>query len=908
MRRVALLVGCLAVAGLACWAAAPLARAYEPPEPLTFADPIGDAVAPEGGGPAGPDITSVTVSQPDSGTLRLVLTFADPLVLRETAPVVEDGVRVMLGHQLGSQSFENFAAWVGAADPSRVLLTDLSKPWRPGSVFTGGSAQVDGRTLTLTIEPGLLRARTRSDRPVDPGLPLTVSVRTSLGWAIRRAPRRFRRRPTSAMSHRIPTSRSRSRGPGLRGPPCSRVRCLRAPPEQRHSPRLSCWAPTRWPRIRVGWQSSGRTPRRSPRSSGSSRMLSYSAQAADGRRSLVAVALVMAVLSASGCQSGPGLSRAAAASAPQRVASFGPSFSGMAADGAGVLWWSGGSVSRFDPATGALRTFTADDDPAFAMQQRTVTSVLGGVWLLESGRVRRFDGERFFPALPTPVEFCQLAEGGEGACSASACRPRADCPRLPLVPERLGARWSRAGRGGRCPELLGVETSGGLWFQQYGVINGLAHWDAGTWTTYDEAGGMPLGWGPVALAGGGGVWVGGEGGVARLPQGQWTPTADSGLAWVVSMVEVGGALWMAGRARDPWSPIEQGDSNPVLVARWTAAGGSDTDRRAGWTCSSPTWGRNCPWPPRAAGSGRRAPRVSSASTAPGGPRCLRPWRRPMRSGCWWRLGAKPGSSTGACRGGSRAAGGRRPRLTAGPGNPVVDLAQGPRGSLWAASRSRLLRFDGTRWRGVADLARLTGMPPGDAGFASIAVAPDGAVWAMTDGGRLVRVGQGVSVPQPGPAQYGDLQIATDGTVWASSWGAAGGVSVRGADGRWAPESPWPGDEAAQGCTADLAVAPRGVWAVRRCWTPWESEAAELAQFDGSRWTLHHDADGRPFGSIAEMAVTSQGSLIVASESGLLARDTAGWTGFSPDSYGSVAVAPDGVLWLADATGVYRYRP
>jgi ligand-binding sensor domain-containing protein len=101
-----------------------------------------------------------------------------------------------------------------------------------------------------------------------------------------------------------------------------------------------------------------------------------------------------------------------------------------------------------------------------------------------------------------------------------------------------------------------------------------------------------------------------------------------------------------------------------------------------------------------------------------------------------------------------------------------------------------------------------------------------------------------------------------------------------------------------------------VWAIRQCWdrVAGEEVAAELAQFDGARWTVYTDADGRAFGSIAGAAVTSQGSLIVASESGLLAHDTAGWTRLLPDSYASVAVGPDDALWLTDPSGIYRYVP
>jgi len=173
----------LGAAAMVCLAAAPLARSFTPPEPLTITDPIGDVAIASGGRQPGPDIESVTLSQPDEGTLRVAVAFADPLLLREKAPVVEDGVRLMFGHPITGGSYQSLAAWVGAADPSRVLLTDLAQPWHPGSVATAGSARVDGTVLTIDLSTEALRSRTRAGQPVDPDLPLTWSVHTSLGWA-----------------------------------------------------------------------------------------------------------------------------------------------------------------------------------------------------------------------------------------------------------------------------------------------------------------------------------------------------------------------------------------------------------------------------------------------------------------------------------------------------------------------------------------------------------------------------------------------------------------------------------------------------------------------------------------------------------------------------------------------------
>lgn len=652
-------------------------------------------------------------------------------------------------------------------------------------------------------------------------------------------------------------------------------------------------------------------------------MWSCSARVADRRGSLVAAALVAAGLVLTGCHARPtpplGVAEGAAPSEPERVASFGPSFSGLAADGLGALWWAGPGVSRFDPATGVLRNFTAADDAAFATQWRTVPSVHGGVWLLESGRVRRFDGERFATALPTPGDFCQLTEGGDGALLGASCDSSGV---VRGVYRWADGSWQPvgldlAGRGGSLA-LLGADPSGGLWFrwsQWSGAGDAFVHWDDGTWQVYDAAHGLPLGVVTVALAAGGGVWVAAEGALVRLAHGAWTPpTPDSGLADVSSMVEAEGSLWVAGTAKDAWSTTQRGEAAPVLVARWDGTSWTRYGPRSGLDlCASHdicgvslTGAGGQVWATGRAGlfrlDGDRWTNVLPAVAPTFAQRMVvtgpdEAWV--VDSGALWRLEGGRWSQS--------------PRVGL-VGNGVRDVAEGLDGTLWAATASGLARLGGTRWRDVADVVTLTGSAANMAGFSSVDVAPDGAVWALMDDGGVVRIGDGVSVPQPPLIGGGDLQVAADGTVWArgSGWGgpdAAGGLNWRGPDGRWMPEYPWGKDTATQDCGDELAVAQREVWAIRRCWGgPGTAERAELAQFDGRHWTVYHDAVGRAFGSIAGMAVTSQGSLIVAAESGLLAHDTAGWTVLLPDSYASVAVGPDDALWLTDPSGIYRYVP
>ena len=326
--------------------------------------------------------------------------------------------------------------------------------------------------------------------------------------------------------------------------------------------------------------------------------------------------------------------------------------------------------------------------------------------------------------------------------------------------------------------------------------------------------------------------------MVRFAQGGWTPPIpDSGLTYVASMAEAGGTLWVAGTEQDPWSATQQGDAVPVVVARWDGTSWTRYGPESGLDLVASNLGVDISlsaaggrvWAAGREGlfrlDGDRWTNVLPATAPAFAERMVvtgpdEAWV--VDRGVLWRV-----------EGGRWSLAPRVGLLS----NAVVDLAQGPDGALWAATASGLARLDGGRWRDVADVGSLTGRATGFAGFASVAVAPDGAVWALEDDGRVVRIGDGVSVPQPAVALGGDLQVAADGTVWAAgySWAGGGGVSRRGADGRWTPESPWGKGPVTESCNTDLAVAQGEVWAVRRCWAGvlGEEEGAELAQFDGA---------------------------------------------------------------------------
>jgi hypothetical protein len=660
-------------------------------------------------------------------------------------------------------------------------------------------------------------------------------------------------------------------------------------------------------------------------------MWNCSAPAASRPRARMPVAgavagLVMAGLVMSGCVAAPDSSPTAdgAPSAPvaQQIAAFGPAFSGLVADGVGALWWTGAAVSRFDPATGVLRTFTAEDDPAFANQWlMAAPSAQGGIWLLEAGRVRRFDGQRFVVDLATPIEFCQVVEGRDGTLFGAVCGPDGLAPvhrgtegrwqSLGLDVQQAASRLDVESEGPGGPlGLLAADAEGGLWFQRYGWETALVHWDGAAWAVHTSANGVPVGMGPIAVADGGVVWDASGVGVSRLGPEGWATTPHPGLGWVTSIAAVDGGVWVAGSAQPPGEITGSGAAQPVLAARWDGQRWTRFGPESGLELSA-SWGDSGVglavaggrvW---AAGSqgvfrfdGDGWTRVAKAEAPAYAEQLLvtgpdEAWVRDR--GVLWRVKAGTWS---------------QPPHDDLLGAPAVGLAQGPDGALWAATGASLLRFDGSRWREVAGAKALTRVSDDVAGLADIAVAPDGAVWVLAEpGGRLFRVGDGLSVPQAPPPNTQVLQVAADGTVWAGAgggWGEAPGVSWRGSDGRWTTETPWPKDPAGRDCLDEPLVAPDVVWAVHQCWgVDGELGGTELASFDGASWTVHPDADGDPFGSVSGLAVAADGALVVAAEAGVLVYDDSKWQRALPGEYAAVATGPDGAVWLADAAGVHR---
>ena len=94
-----------------------------------------------------------------------------------------------------------------------------------------------------------------------------------------------------------------------------------------------------------------------------------------------------------------------------------------------------------------------------------------------------------------------------------------------------------------------------------------------------------------------------------------------------------------------------------------------------------------------------------------------------------------------------------------PAGPVYALARDAQGGVWAASRTALLRFDGTRWASVPDLP--------DGGTQTVFVDSAGRIWLATRDSVLMAARPGMAF-QPMGVKIGTVAQfaeAGDGSIW-----------------------------------------------------------------------------------------------------------------------------------------------
>ena len=605
----------------------------------------------------------------------------------------------------------------------------------------------------------------------------------------------------------------------------------------------------------------------------------------------------------------------------EAVASQPVSFWGLVADTDGVLWSTTPGLTRFDPATGSLRTFTAADDPAFAgVGDDVLLAREGGVWLASYGDelvVRRFDGERFVETSPpTPFHLSDIAEGPDGTIWASGDG----------VFSWSGGSWVEAPTEGRPTTGAGpiaVDTAGNVWAANRrpgpeGFGNewfGVSRFDGVRWTTYatqevfpfDDVPSDDMGRGEVdTIVPGldGDVWVGGRGGVAHFVDGAWTSYGSSafGLEQVYSIAVADADVWVGGSAAEGTPPsIVRFDG-----ATWTLVSEGLDDERWLYPFSQVVATPQEIWavasaavvPPtrstlyRLDGS-RWEPIITDERPASVGHQIAAAGSDDLwtRNDHWesgvWRLQDDRWT--------------RFDERNGVPGGPVNDLLVTAGGTVWMASEGGLASFDGARWELVA---------PGE--HTAIALGPDGKVWtasrSVVEAWTVQPVG-GTALPGlVGLATVSSLAVGPAGDVWAGSAGVylekGGGLAHF--DGEsWQTVEPVAN---AHALVRDVEATPDGdVWvlAAVRPEEKGEPRTVVLARRHDGAWTTFGEADGIPLDP-GELKVAPDGQLLLLGSEGLFVLRDGAWDLVQEGGFTTLSIAPDGTVWLgAMWDGLFR---
>jgi len=223
---------------------------------------------------------------------------------------------------------------------------------------------------------------------------------------------------------------------------------------------------------------------------------------------------------------------------------------------------------------------------------------------------------------------------------------------------------------------------------------------------------------------------------------------------------------------------------------------------------------------------------------------------------------------------------------------VNSLAVSPDGSLWVGAGCSVQRFDGVSWEAVALCGEylLTG------NVIDIDFTPNGSAWVATGFGLLNIGGERMAYER----LINSVAVAPDGSIWANGWeGTQGSSYVARFD--WQNWTTYRGSDSYPGGFLVGAVTPDGlVWGT--------GPERRLVSFDGQSWTdeaswrFYYNADGLPLDNVTAISVAPAGALWVGLEGGVARFDEV-WTTFIPgdelaaDPVRAIAFGPEGVVWL-----------
>jgi hypothetical protein len=557
----------------------------------------------------------------------------------------------------------------------------------------------------------------------------------------------------------------------------------------------------------------------------------------------------------------------------------------------------------------------------------------GGVWLYGQRHLWRFDGVLRGEALRAPLEDGSLdavidaadgtmwasSEDGvfrwDGRTWSSVPRPRPDVAAGPMT----------------------LDGSGSLWVSEMRypgpTAEGISRFDGTKWTHYTETGAgtsLPIVTG-IAADAQGAVWAGlagwdstDAGGLVRFDGSTWTtiPQGDLGASATASWAPV------VGPAGDVWA-VTTSAQGPMRVARydgrtwtsWGPANGLPGPDAIGYSAASLAVTANGAVAGTHAGVyrlvGDRWERVWPADEVVAVP--LLDMLGVSAAEAWGLWVGAWGNDTSELW---HFQGDAVSHETVGEATPAVrDLALAPDGTLWAATDGGVAaRVDGN-WTIVDEQPAL-----------GVAVASDGTVWVGGKGATAWTVrpaGAGWEVREVPDAATGGstpteiaswklgptMAVDRAGHLWVSG-GNQGWIDTPGLQrfggGRW--EAMRPVEDASATVFGNVVAAPDGaVWvtidttsANGNCCPP-ADPAAQVARFDGRRWEVFGTADGLPSDNVGlSLAIGPDGAAWLSTPRGLFRYDGQRWSPvLEGEAYGRLSAAPDGTLWFSGYSGVGR---
>lgn len=520
----------------------------------------------------------------------------------------------------------------------------------------------------------------------------------------------------------------------------------------------------------------------------------------------------------------------------------------MVADGAGHVWIrSGWQVIRLDPASGETTSWDVADDALFATPGLTLASASGsGVWLVEGGRIRLFDGARFAVDLQLPQDMLDLSDP-VGRMVGSVID----------IAERGSELWLSLDFTITTPTITGpyggqvVKWSGGRWSEMSGLADGI-----GGDLAVDSRGRV---WAC------GHVWDGNRWELVELPaaEGARAPAAGSSRAVASVKADRDGAVWFINEASDgglyrydgnhwqSWSSLGEG------WAKWAVSGDGDA-----WVVVGVD------------GEDRdTVTRVSADGT-------MKVFG--LEHGLSGYIGDVEVTSGGDVvlmtgQGTLRLSENRFTRIWQDNLTDFFGTVVAVSGyEVWAGS----FRFDGEEWSD-------TGLEP--SGICPSVLATDGAVWVATGKGLIRQAGDRRTLMGTRVDECRGMVAGEGGAVWLAGHQGLTRYSASGAQ----KLIPWPGRTDHECLKA--AGADGSVWVSAET-DPGESGCDDprgISRWDGRRWT---PVEALPAHSLGPMAVADDGAAWATSwqSSSPLARFATGhWSTLSSSWLGWLTAVSGG---------------